>query len=160
LGSSKWKIGLDQGLYGVGIYPSNNIPVQTPADTVATMPKITPEILNTIQPPPVVHSTQAWNEVNYCKLDNPRSTKQIVPAQQQRPAMSIKTAQQEIAAYMKPMFTGKASVHNVPESLNQGKNSPEWTHWEQAIQKELDQLKDCHTWEMLDLPTGRSIVGS
>jgi hypothetical protein len=23
LGSSEWKIGLDQGLYGVGIYPSN-----------------------------------------------------------------------------------------------------------------------------------------
>ena len=122
-------------------------------------PNIAPEIPKTMQPPPAVQSTQAQNEVNYHKLDNPRSTKQIVPAQQQRPATMMETAQQETVAYMPAMLTGKTSVHDVPELLNQVKNSPEWTHWEQAIQKELDQLRDCGTGEMSDLLTGRSIVG-
>jgi hypothetical protein len=145
---------------GESMKEDTHVPVQTPADTVAMMLKVAPEIPKSMQPPPAICSTQAQNEVNYCKLDNPRSTKQIVPAQQQRPVTSMETAQKEITAYMTAMFTGKASVHNVLESLNQAKNLPEWTHWEQAIQKELNQLKDCGTWEMSELPTGRNIIRS
>jgi hypothetical protein len=86
-------------------------PTKPPTDTMIKIPTAiavepsqvlitTPEMLNTKQPPQVICSTRAQTEVNYHKLDNPRATKQIIPAQQARPATSAEIAQQEISAYM------------------------------------------------------------
>ena len=98
--------------------------------------------------------------MNYRKLNNPRATKQIVPAQKSRPATTAETAQRELSAYAIAMMTGEALVHDVPELLKQAKESPEWPQWEHAIQTELDQLRDRGTWEMMDLPKGRNVIGS
>ena len=98
--------------------------------------------------------------MNYRKLDNPRATKQIVPAQKSRPATTAETAQCELSAYTIAMMTGEALVHDVPESLKKAKESPEWPQWECVIQTELNQLRDRGTWEMMDLLKGRNVVGS
>lgn len=45
-----------------------------------------------------------------------------------------------------------------PKSLKEMHNSPEWSEWEKAIQTELEQLEHMETWELVDLPEGRSAI--
>lgn len=42
-----------------------------------------------------------------------------------------------------------------PQSLNEARESPEWSEWEIAIHNELDQLKQKETWILTDLPEER-----
>ncbi|GBE80375.1 hypothetical protein SCP_0300900 [Sparassis crispa] len=49
---------------------------------------------------------------------------------------------------------------NEPKSLNDAKNSSEWPKWETAVQAELEQLDNMGTWELVDLPQGRTPVGN
>jgi transposase InsO family protein len=39
-----------------------------------------------------------------------------------------------------------------PKNIHEAKRSPEWTHWEEAIKIELEQLEKMGTWELVDRP--------
>ncbi|KDR75264.1 hypothetical protein GALMADRAFT_24757, partial [Galerina marginata CBS 339.88] len=56
-----------------------------------------------------------------------------------------------------------ASLNNanddLPQSINEAKASPEWEHWEKAINEEYSLLEGMETWELDDLPPERKAIG-
>ena len=46
-----------------------------------------------------------------------------------------------------------------PLTLNQAKKRPDWQQWEDAIQTEVQSLKDFQTFEVCVLPPGKRLVG-
>ncbi|MGK2912532.1 MAG: reverse transcriptase domain-containing protein [Sphingobium sp.] len=111
-------------------------------------------------------STRQRSNVNYRLLNNPQARKEIVPAQQTRPAASIDLdAAPELAAFASECFpeiaqTAQTFTLGIPETLAQAKNSPEWPKWEKAMISELEMLKKKETWVMENIPQGRSPVGN
>ena len=49
---------------------------------------------------------------------------------------------------------------NEPKTLREAQESSEWPKWEEAIKAELTQLKDMGTWELVDRPKERTLVGN
>ena len=47
-----------------------------------------------------------------------------------------------------------------PQSVDEARASSEAKEWEEAMQKEMDNLKAMETWELVDLPPGRTAIGS
>jgi hypothetical protein len=47
-----------------------------------------------------------------------------------------------------------------PKTLNSAKSRPDWPEWEQAVQDELDSLKENQVWNVVDRPKGRKVVDS
>lgn len=46
-----------------------------------------------------------------------------------------------------------------PRTFEDALLSPERDAWQTAMQEEIDSLKENHTWELVDLPPGRKVVG-
>jgi Reverse transcriptase (RNA-dependent DNA polymerase) len=40
-----------------------------------------------------------------------------------------------------------------PKTLKQAREFPDWPKWEEAIQTELDQLAQMHTWRLMEKPS-------
>ncbi|KAE8258539.1 hypothetical protein A4X13_0g1619 [Tilletia indica] len=49
-----------------------------------------------------------------------------------------------------------------PQNLKQAKQRPleEWRHWKEAMDEEIGSLVEMKTWELVELPKGRDVVGS
>lgn len=50
-------------------------------------------------------------------------------------------------------------VAEEPTTYNQAINSPEGSKWKNAIEAEIDALSRNHTWDIVERPTNRAIVG-
>jgi hypothetical protein len=46
-----------------------------------------------------------------------------------------------------------------PRTLAEAKRSPDWKHWEKAIQEELDTLNAAGTWRLEEAPPGANVIG-
>lgn len=49
---------------------------------------------------------------------------------------------------------------NEPKNLKEAKASTDWLKWEEAIQSELTQLDEMGTWELVEPPKDRTLVGN
>jgi len=47
-----------------------------------------------------------------------------------------------------------------PRSLAEAKGRSDWPMWEEAIQKELESLRNANTWTVVEHPSSKNIVGS
>ena len=47
-----------------------------------------------------------------------------------------------------------------PRTIEEAKKRADWPMWEEAIQKELDALQKANTWDVVERPPGKNIVGS
>jgi len=47
----------------------------------------------------------------------------------------------------------------LPNSVDEARSGPEAEQWEAAMQKEMDTLHRMGTWELVDLPSGRTAIG-
>ena len=52
------------------------------------------------------------------------------------------------------------SAEGIMPSYEEARKRPDWPKWEEAIQKELESLKQLGTYELVKRPPGASIVGS
>ena len=52
------------------------------------------------------------------------------------------------------------SNSNEPATINQALNGPNSKQWSKAVQCEFDSLKENGTWDLVDLPPGKNLVGS
>ena len=46
-----------------------------------------------------------------------------------------------------------------PENLKEAEGRPDWPIWKQAMKVEMDQHNDIGTWQLVELPTGRTAIG-
>ena len=46
-----------------------------------------------------------------------------------------------------------------PENLKEAEGQPDWPIWKQAMKVEMDQHNDVGTWQLVELPTGRTAIG-
>ena len=72
---------------------------------------------------------QANLHVNYCYLKYPFT-------EDNKHKQALTSAKVIYLAYAEPALRGTE-----PKTLQEAKESPEWPHWEEAIQTELTQLK-------------------
>ena len=45
-----------------------------------------------------------------------------------------------------------------PENLKEAEGQPDWPIWKQALKVEMDQHNDIGTWQLVELPTGRTAI--
>jgi hypothetical protein len=50
------------------------------------------------------------------------------------------------------------SLGNDPQTINEAKCSEHWSQWEQALQTEMNSLKENNTWILTELPNGRKAI--
>jgi len=60
------------------------------------------------------------------------------------------------------LLNAASGGHNAddPKTLREAQESPEWPQWEEAIKAELTQLHSMGTWEMVEKPKDRTLVGN
>ena len=58
------------------------------------------------------------------------------------------------------VLTAHPRVSSMPESVEDARASKEAEEWEKAMKSELDNLKKMETWELTELPPGRTAIGS
>jgi len=46
-----------------------------------------------------------------------------------------------------------------PETLKEAEGRPDWPIWQQAMNTEMQQHKEIGTWDLVQLPTGRTAIG-
>ena len=62
-----------------------------------------------------------------------------------------------------PDYFGRSAnlvIVSEPRNVEEAMNTPEKNHWLEAMQKEMDSLKQNDVWELVALPEGRKPVGS
>ena len=57
-------------------------------------------------------------------------------------------------------FVAKIINPEIPQLVDEARASPEEREWENAIEKELKNLKKIETWELVKLPLGHTAIGS
>jgi transposase InsO family protein len=65
----------------------------------------------------------------------------------------------EEAAWTEEAYQARVHDADTPEGYRQAKESEDWEGWEKAMDEEMDQHKKMGTWELLDLPQGRTAIG-
>ena len=56
------------------------------------------------------------------------------------------------------MATVVESAEALMPTYEEAHKRPDWPKWDKAIQKELDNLEKCGTWELIKRPSGANIV--
>lgn len=57
------------------------------------------------------------------------------------------------------MATAMTNAEGLVPSYEEAKRCPDWTKWQEAIQKELASLKANKTWTLVECPTRTKVVG-
>ena len=58
------------------------------------------------------------------------------------------------------MENANIAISNEPSSYEEAMNSNKADQWRKAINEEMDSLMQNHTWDLVDLPEGKNVVGS
>ncbi|GBE85505.1 hypothetical protein SCP_0800220 [Sparassis crispa] len=79
-------------------------------------------------------------------------------------AMTVEDSEDSESEEDEPIFAMPAAfaVHEgqEPRSLEEAMQSPDWPQWQQAIEKEMQNLRDHHTYDLVEPPENTNIVGS
>ena len=67
----------------------------------------------------------------------------------------------------RPDYTNRTHDHAMvtreivtePENLKEAEGRPDWPIWKQAMKVEMNQHNDVGTWQLVELPTGRTAIG-
>ncbi len=52
------------------------------------------------------------------------------------------------------------TIHHEPTTLEEARSSPEKDEWNEAMDREMESLKDNHVWKLTSLPPGKRAIGS
>ena len=91
---------------------------------------------------------QANLHINYRYLNDPFT-------EDNEHEQALTSAEVTHSAYAEPALRGTE-----PKTLQEAKESPEWPHWEEAIQTELTQLKNMGTWKLVERPNDRTPISN
>ena len=89
--------------------------------------------------------------INYAKLHNLASWKDIIPTQQSKPD-ELDHPIHKVTQHLKSLISRESSIFDEPNTLKDAKKSPEWPEWEKAITSELQMLQEKGTWTLEPLP--------
>lgn len=56
-------------------------------------------------------------------------------------------------------YLGANAGYDDPRSYQDAISRHDAQQWRDAMQREIDQLQEMGTWELVDLPEGRSVIG-
>lgn len=79
-------------------------------------------------------------------------TNRRYPVRERRPTIRFADQQQQLSYMM------ESNEIDVPTTVEEAKSSPEADEWQRAMQDEYNSLIINKTWELVDLPQGRTLV--
>jgi len=90
-------------------------------------------------------------------LESPDSVSSEAPAHTSPPALRRSTRVKSFPSHLQDFhcFHALATLHE-PHSYREASTNP---LWQDAMKEELDALHKNHTWDLVDLPRGKSVVG-
>jgi hypothetical protein len=132
------------------------------------MPSFPP--FTTLLEPPLSHSTsgdicpesssfepQSSNAHDVATLESLDSAPSEAPAHTFPPALRLSTRVKSLPSHLQDFhcFHALATLHE-PHSYREASTNP---LWQDAMKEEVDALHKNHTWDLVDLPQGKSVVG-
>jgi hypothetical protein len=99
---------------------------------------------------------QSSNAHDDATLESPDSVPSEAPAPASPPALHRSTRVKSLPSHLQDFhcFHALAALHE-PHSYREASTNP---LWQDAMKEELDELHKNHTWDLVDLPRGKSVV--
>jgi hypothetical protein len=99
---------------------------------------------------------QSSNAHDDATLESPDSVPSEAPAPASPPALRRSTRVKSLPSHLQDFhcFHALAALHE-PHSYREASTNP---LWQDAMKEELDELHKNHTWDLVDLPRGKSVV--
>jgi hypothetical protein len=101
--------------------------------------------------------SQSSNAHDAAPLESLDSVQSEAPAHTSPPALRRSTRVKSLPSYLQDFhcFHALAALHE-PHSYREASTNP---LWQDAMKEELDALHKNHTWDLVDLPRGKSVIG-
>ncbi|KAG8786664.1 hypothetical protein FRC15_010949 [Serendipita sp. 397] len=116
------------------------------------------------------HSRSSKRPTDYNKLGNPdvrttskRYQEELDKGQKRQLSPESEDGQDDnedpLASYFVHTAYMASNGHHTPKTLREAAKSSEWNEWNAAMGEEMDQLTKMQTWELVEPPVGRKVIG-